>query len=79
MVEKAGAIGGIVLDTVIGSTIESSPMFAMSGDGITRDDIKIPFAFLFNIEANELVRAISESNGAITVTMGIFFYLFLLF
>ncbi|KAG8038685.1 hypothetical protein G9C98_000240 [Cotesia typhae] len=70
MVERAGAIGGIVLDTVIGSTIESSLMFAMSGDGITRDDIKIPFAFLFNIEANELVRAISESNGAITVTMG---------
>lgn len=45
-------------------------MFAMSGDGLTKDDIKIPLSFLFNVEANELVRAISESNGAITVTMG---------
>ncbi|XP_057333329.1 ER degradation-enhancing alpha-mannosidase-like protein 3 [Microplitis mediator] len=70
MIEKAGAIGGIVLDTVIGSTIATSAMFAMSGDGISKDDIKIPLSFLFNVEANELVRAISESNGAITVTMG---------
>ena len=80
-IQKAGALAGIVLDNVPGSSAINSPMFAMSGDGKEVDDVKIPFVFLFSVEANELLQAI-RSNGLLTVTIsknilefGIFFYI----
>lgn len=70
IIQEAGALAGIVLDTTIGSSSTTSPMFAMSGDGTTTDEIKIPFVFLFNTEATELVRAIIDSENDIVVTIG---------
>lgn len=72
IIQEAGALAGIVLDTTIGSSSSTSPMFAMSGDGTTNDDITIPFVFLFNTEATELVRAIIDSENDIIVTIGNF-------
>lgn len=70
MIQQAGAIAGIVLDTTIGSSVTTSPMFTMSGDGVNVDDVTIPMVFIFNLEGNELVRAITESDGAISITIG---------
>ncbi|XP_033219638.1 ER degradation-enhancing alpha-mannosidase-like protein 3 isoform X2 [Belonocnema kinseyi] len=70
-IQKAEALAGIVLDNVPGSSAVNSPMFAMSGDGKEVDDVKIPFVFLFSIEANELLQAI-RSNGLLTVTISDF-------
>lgn len=56
-IQKAGAIGGIVLDNTPGSSSATSPMFAMSGDG--NDDIKIPVVFLFAQDANKLLLALT--------------------
>uniref|UniRef100_T1IVL0 alpha-1,2-Mannosidase n=1 Tax=Strigamia maritima TaxID=126957 RepID=T1IVL0_STRMM len=59
--EKAGAIGGIVIDNVPGSSSQTLPMFAMSGDG--KNDIKIPLVFLFSEDAQLLLKAFqSEPN-----------------
>ncbi|XP_034933786.1 ER degradation-enhancing alpha-mannosidase-like protein 3 [Chelonus insularis] len=68
-IQKAGAIGGIVMDSVIGSSIKTSPMFGMAGDGVSVDDIKIPLVFLFNLEAGELLQGMAAKDGAIVVTM----------
>lgn len=56
-IQKAGAVGGIVLDNTPGSSSATSPMFAMSGDG--NDDIKIPVVFLFAQDANKLLLALT--------------------
>lgn len=56
-IQKAGALGGIVLDNTPGSSATTSPMFAMSGDG--NDDIKIPIVFLFAQDANKLLLALT--------------------
>ncbi|XP_024938661.1 ER degradation-enhancing alpha-mannosidase-like protein 3 isoform X2 [Cephus cinctus] len=71
-IQKAGALAGIVLDNVPGSSAATSPMFAMSGDGKEVDDITIPVVFLFSAEANELLHAIVQSHGELIVTIGDF-------
>ncbi|XP_071111554.1 ER degradation-enhancing alpha-mannosidase-like protein 3 isoform X1 [Haliotis cracherodii] len=58
--QKAGAVGGIVLDQNDGSTSESQTLFAMSGDGQT--DITIPMVFLFKKEGNAIISALSQDN-----------------
>uniref|UniRef100_A0A0C9RV40 alpha-1,2-Mannosidase n=1 Tax=Fopius arisanus TaxID=64838 RepID=A0A0C9RV40_9HYME len=70
LVQKAGAIAGIVLDNTMGSSAEGSSMFSMSGDGSAEGDVKIPFVFLFNVEASELVRAVIGSENDVIVTIG---------
>ena len=51
--QSLGAIGGIVMDNTDGTAAASSPLFAMSGDGV--DDIKIPMVFLFMKESMKLM------------------------
>ncbi|XP_034196339.2 ER degradation enhancer, mannosidase alpha-like 2 isoform X1 [Osmia lignaria lignaria] len=72
-IQKAGAIAGIVLDNVDGSSAATSPMFAMSGDGKEVDDVTIPVVFLFSTEASELLKALAATGGDLTVTIGNFF------
>ncbi len=45
MIERLGAMGGLVMDNVEGSSSAHSPIFSMSGDGT--DDVNIPLLFLF--------------------------------
>ncbi|KYN16708.1 PREDICTED: ER degradation-enhancing alpha-mannosidase-like protein 3 isoform X1 [Trachymyrmex cornetzi] len=71
-IQQAGALAGIVLDNVAGSSAATSPMFAMSGDGKEIDDVTIPVVFLFFTEAAELMTAINMANGDLTVTLGIY-------
>lgn len=71
-IQQAGALAGIVLDNVAGSSAATSPMFAMSGDGKEVDDVTIPVVFLFFTEAAELMKAINAANGDLTVTLGIY-------
>ncbi|KAJ8669869.1 hypothetical protein QAD02_001128 [Eretmocerus hayati] len=68
--QAAGAIGGIVLDNVPSSSLQNSPMFAMSGDGKGDDDVNIPLVFLFSVEASQLLQAIVSAQGPLTVTIG---------
>lgn len=79
-IQKAGAIAGIVLDNVLGSSAAESPMFAMSGDGKEPDDITIPVVFLFSSEVLKLVIG-HVADNSLSVTIGKFFpcILFLLF
>ena len=72
-IQQAGAIAGIVLDNVDGSSAATSPMFAMSGDGKELDDVTIPVVFLFSDEASELIKAHAAAHGDLTVTLGNFF------
>ncbi|XP_043263141.1 ER degradation-enhancing alpha-mannosidase-like protein 3 [Colletes gigas] len=72
-IQQAGAVAGIVLDNVDGSSAATSRMFAMSGDGKEVDDVIIPVVFLFSIEASELLKSIAAANGDLTVTLGSFF------
>lgn len=58
-IQKAGAIGGIILDNTPGSSAETSAMFSMSGDGT--DDIKIPVVFLFAQDAFKLLLTLSKT------------------
>ncbi|KAL2730708.1 ER degradation-enhancing alpha-mannosidase-like protein 3 [Vespula squamosa] len=71
-IQKAGAIAGIVLDNVAGTSAATSPIFAMSGDEKEIDDVTIPVVFLFSVEAAELIKAISAGGGELTVTIGNF-------
>ena len=66
MIQSLGAKGGIVLDNVKDSSINDSPMFAMSGDGT--DDVSIPMLFLFNKDANTLLEAVIDHEDMV-VTM----------
>lgn len=58
-IEAAGAIGGIVIDHNPGSSSETSPLFAMSGDG--HRDVNIPLVFLFHKEGQKLLETLSEN------------------
>ncbi|XP_076220988.1 ER degradation enhancer, mannosidase alpha-like 2 isoform X2 [Nomia melanderi] len=71
-IQQAGAIAGIVLDNVVGSSAATSSMFAMSGDG-KEVDITIPVVFLFSVEGFELLKANAAANRDLTVTIGNFF------
>ncbi len=64
--QSLGAKGGIVLDNVKGSSANDSPLFAMSGDGT--DDVSIPMLFLFNKDAEALLKAVADDED-IEVTM----------
>lgn len=57
-VQKAGAVAGIIVDSILGSSAETSPMFSMSGDGV--DDVKIPVVFLFSQDASNLLLSLSK-------------------
>ncbi|NWZ94608.1 EDEM3 protein, partial [Nesospiza acunhae] len=59
-IQKAGAIGGIVIDDNEGSSSDTAPLFQMAGDGKNTDDITIPMLFLFNKEGNIILDAIRE-------------------
>ncbi|XP_036140100.1 ER degradation-enhancing alpha-mannosidase-like protein 3 [Monomorium pharaonis] len=71
-IQQVGALAGIVLDNVAGSSAATSPMFAMSGDGKEVDDVTIPVVFLFFTEAVELMKAINAANGDLIVTLGLY-------
>lgn len=55
LAQKAGATALIVCDNVSGSSGETQPMFAMSGDG--KDDVAIPVVFMYNMEFTKLAAA----------------------
>lgn len=52
-VENAGGIGVIIIDNADDTSYSTSPLFAMSGDGV--QDVKIPSVFLFGKEGNDLL------------------------
>ncbi|KAG8132806.1 hypothetical protein E2320_010625 [Naja naja] len=62
-IQKAGAIGGIVIDDNEGSSSDTAPLFQMAGDGKNTDDITIPMLFLFNKEGNIILDAIQSYEG----------------
>lgn len=55
LAQKAGAAALIVCDNVAGSSGETQPMFAMSGDGT--DDVVIPVVFMYTVEFAKLSQA----------------------
>ncbi|KAI5610446.1 ER degradation-enhancing alpha-mannosidase-like protein 3 isoform X1 [Silurus asotus] len=59
-IQKAGAIGGIVIDDNEGSSSDTAPLFQMAGDGRSTDDIALPVLFLFHKEGNILLEALKE-------------------
>ncbi|XP_024114782.1 ER degradation-enhancing alpha-mannosidase-like protein 3 isoform X1 [Oryzias melastigma] len=59
-IQKAGAIGGIVIDDNEGSSSDTAPLFQMAGDGRSTDDITMPLLFLFHKEGNILLEALKE-------------------
>lgn len=58
--QAAKAVAVIVIDNVVGSTSTDSPMFAMSGDGIS--DVTIPVVFVFQKDAEALHAAIKNNT-----------------
>jgi mannosidase alpha-like ER degradation enhancer 3 len=63
--QAAGAIGVIVADNQLDSTAERSPMFAMSADAETSDDIDVPVVFLFYLESQKLLNTLFAYPNAI--------------
>ncbi|XP_016357237.1 ER degradation-enhancing alpha-mannosidase-like protein 3 isoform X2 [Sinocyclocheilus anshuiensis] len=59
-IQKAGAIGGIVIDDNEGSSSDTAPLFQMAGDGRNTDDVTLPLLFLFHKEGNILLEALKE-------------------
>ncbi|KAJ8418998.1 hypothetical protein AAFF_G00004970 [Aldrovandia affinis] len=59
-IQRAGAIGGIVVDDSQGSSSDTAPLFQMAGDGHSTDDITLPLLFLFHKEGNILLEALRE-------------------
>ncbi|XP_019737261.1 ER degradation-enhancing alpha-mannosidase-like protein 3 [Hippocampus comes] len=59
-IQKAGAIGGIVVDDNEGSSSDTAPLFQMAGDGRNTDDVTLPLLFLFHKEGNILLEALKE-------------------
>lgn len=59
IVQKLGAVACIVVDEVIGTSEETLPMFAMSGDG--QDDVYIPVSFLYHKEGHFLIKALKQN------------------
>ncbi|XP_037037470.1 ER degradation-enhancing alpha-mannosidase-like protein 3 [Bradysia coprophila] len=58
--QAAKAVAVIVIDNVVGSTSQDSPMFAMSGDGVS--DVTIPVVFVFTKDAEPLHAAIKNNT-----------------
>ena len=63
VLQSLGAVGGIVMDNTEGTAANTSPLFAMSGDGT--DDVKIPMVFLFSEEAKMLMKVMSGNNDLV--------------
>ncbi|XP_060736925.1 ER degradation-enhancing alpha-mannosidase-like protein 3 isoform X2 [Tachysurus vachellii] len=61
-IQKAGAIGGIVIDDNEGSSSDTAPLFQMAGDGRSTDDVTLPILFLFHKEGNILLEALKEHS-----------------
>uniref|UniRef100_A0A8D3ADM0 alpha-1,2-Mannosidase n=1 Tax=Scophthalmus maximus TaxID=52904 RepID=A0A8D3ADM0_SCOMX len=59
-IQKAGAIGGIVIDDNEGSSSDTAPLFQMAGDGRNTEDVTLPVLFLFHKEGNILLEALKE-------------------
>ncbi|KAM7011838.1 ER degradation-enhancing alpha-mannosidase-like protein 3 isoform 1-T1 [Tautogolabrus adspersus] len=59
-IQKAGAIGGIVIDDNEGSSSDTAPLFQMAGDGRNTEDVTLPILFLFHKEGNILLEALKE-------------------
>ncbi|XP_029110542.1 ER degradation-enhancing alpha-mannosidase-like protein 3 isoform X2 [Scleropages formosus] len=59
-IQKAGALGGIVIDDNEGSSSDTAPLFQMAGDGRNTDDVTLPLLFLFHKEGNILLEALRE-------------------
>ncbi|TTJ69858.1 ER degradation-enhancing alpha-mannosidase-like protein 3 [Bagarius yarrelli] len=59
-IQRAGAIGGIVIDDNEGSSSDTAPLFQMAGDGRSTDDVTLPLLFLFYKEGNILLEALKE-------------------
>merc|ERR1719384_2788356 len=66
VLQSLGAVGGIVMDNTEGTAAQTSPLFAMSGDGV--DDVQIPMVFLFNEESKILMKIMAE-NSDLVVTL----------
>ncbi|XP_045465028.1 ER degradation-enhancing alpha-mannosidase-like protein 3 [Harmonia axyridis] len=65
-IQKAGAVGAVIIDNVPGSSAITTPMFSMSGDG--NDDIKIPVVFLYQKDASKLLTALAD-NSALEISI----------
>ncbi|XP_059494118.1 ER degradation-enhancing alpha-mannosidase-like protein 3 isoform X2 [Stegostoma tigrinum] len=61
--QRAGAIGAIIIDNVEGSSSDASPVFQMAGDGDNASDITIPLLFLFHKEGSILLDALNENQN----------------
>ncbi|XP_068151414.1 ER degradation-enhancing alpha-mannosidase-like protein 3 isoform X1 [Drosophila tropicalis] len=62
LAQQAGATALIVCDNVPGSSGETQPMFAMSGDG--NDDVLIPVVFMYSLEFGKLSTAMQRRPQA---------------
>ena len=65
--EASGAIGLVIIDNQNGTSHSSSPLFAMSGDGV--QNVAIPSVFLFGKEGTELIELL-EKNKKIIAFIG---------
>ncbi|XP_060697324.1 ER degradation-enhancing alpha-mannosidase-like protein 3 [Hemiscyllium ocellatum] len=61
--QRAGAIGAVIIDNVEGSSSDSSPVFQMAGDGDNASDITIPLLFLFHKEGSILLDALNANQN----------------
>lgn len=60
LAQSAGALALIVCDNVPGSSGETQPMFAMSGDGT--NDVTIPVVFMYSLEFNKLANMMERKQ-----------------
>ncbi|CAG9860867.1 unnamed protein product [Phyllotreta striolata] len=67
-VQKAGAVGAIVLDTTPGTGAGHSPFFSMSGDG--KNDVTIPAVFLFTEESSKLLLKLKRHPRGVEISLG---------
>jgi len=65
LAQKVGAVALIVCDNVPGSSGETQPMFAMSGDG--KDDVLIPVVFMYSVEFGKLSAVMQRRNQPLGV------------
>lgn len=63
--EAAGALALIVADNVVGSSGETQPMFAMSGDGT--DNVQIPVVFMYWQEFSKLKTVMQRKENRLSV------------
>lgn len=64
---KASAV--IIYDNNKNTSFISSPLFAMSSDGVL--NVRIPSVFLFRYEADDLISKIKQANNKLIVYMGV--------